>query len=86
MRLDPHNAKAGRNALVVGLLMMTALNIGAASGLPDNPKDPPPPPSGAGYLFGRDLTSRVAREDNDVGTGIPLIYGVPELGNAVECV
>ena len=84
MRLDPHNAKAGRNALVVGLLMMTALNIGAASGLPDNPKDPPPPPSGAGYLFGRDLTSRVAREDNDVGTGIPLIYGVPELGNALN--
>ena len=83
MRLDPHNAKAGRNAIIVGLLTLTALYIGATSGLPDNPKDPPPPPSTAGYLFSSTALRETPEEDNNDGSGIPVISGVPELDNTL---
>lgn len=79
MRIHPHFAKAARHALAVGLFTLTALNMGAASGLPDNPRDPPPPPSGAGHLFNSDTGPREVLSNN-LATGRPVITGVGEVG------
>ncbi|MXW19498.1 MAG: hypothetical protein F4Y00_11235 [Bacteroidetes bacterium SB0662_bin_6] len=73
-------AKVGRQALAVGLFTLTALSMGAASGLPDNPRDPPPPPSGAGYLFNSNAGPRQMQEPPFPATGRPVITGVGEVG------
>ena len=52
MGFNRSDGKARRIAIVLGLLALTAPGIEVASGIPDNPRDPPPPPTGMGRLFG----------------------------------
>ena len=77
MRLRSNRSKFRHITTVAGMLTLYALaDFAAAAGLPNNPKDPPAPPTGTEFLW-----QRAARQDseNQPAMGQPVISGVPEL-------